>query len=70
MDDIVLIVDDSLPRNQGPLARVVDCYQGHDGATKKVKVKVGDGSEYDRPVHKLVLILGHSQGIPNEEPSD
>ena len=57
-DDIVLVVDDLLPRNQWLLARVVHCYQGHNGATRKVKVKVSDGSEYERPVHKLVLVLG------------
>lgn len=68
--DVVLMVDDLLPRNQWLLARVIDCYQGHDGATRKVKVKVSDRSEYERPVHKLVLVLGQDRGIPNEEPKD
>ena len=63
-------MDDLLPRNQWPLARVINCYQGQNGATMKVKVKVSDGLEYERPVHKLVLVLGQDQGIPNEEPKD
>ena len=67
-NDIVLMVDDNLPRNQWPLARIIDSYQGHDGATRKVELKVSDGSVHDRPVHKLVLIL--DRGIPIEEPDE
>ena len=63
-------MDDLLPRNQWLLACVIDCYEEHDGATRKVKVKVSDGSEYEWPVHKLVLVLGRDRGIPNEEPKD
>ena len=69
-DDVVLVVDDLLPRNQLLLARVIDYYERHDEAIREMKVKVSDGSEYERPVHKLVLVLSGDRGIPTEEPKD
>ena len=63
--DVVLMIDDSLPRCRWPLARITEVYPGLDGNTRKVKVKVGN-SLFERPVHKLVLLL--HRGIPDEEP--
>jgi len=67
VDDVVIVKDDSLPRNRWPLARVVQTYPSDDGLVRKVKVLVADPSLdkdgrrskasvlLDRPVHKLVL---------------
>ena len=57
------------PRNQWPLARVVEVYPSEDGRIRKVKVVKVDG-ELDnlgrrrkpptfliRPIHKLVLLV-------------
>lgn len=56
-DDVVLMVEDDTSRNQWPLARVVDTYPGSDGRVRKVRIRLGNGREYDRPVHKLVLLI-------------
>ena len=69
MDDVVIIKDDNLPRNQWRLARVVQTYPSDDGLVRKVKLVVADpsldrrGSRtptpvfLDRPVQKLVLLV-------------
>ena len=54
--DIVLMVDDSLSRNQWPLARVTKIFKDKDGFVCTVNVTTGQSS-YDRPVHKLVLLV-------------
>lgn len=51
------MIDDTFPRNHWPLARVIDSYEGHNGATRKVKLKAYDGLVHHRPVHKLILLL-------------
>ena len=68
-DDIVLIVDDNLPRNQWKLGKVVNAPKGKDGLVRHAKIKVGSGdldakgrplhqtSFLDRPVQKLIHIL-------------
>ena len=67
--DIVILKDDSLPRNRWPLARVVQTYQSDDGLLRKVRDLVADptiGEDgrkskasvfLERPVHELVLFL-------------
>ena len=66
-NDVVLIEDESLPRCQWKLGRVVETYPSADGLVRKVRVMVGDStldtkgkrqrsvSYLDRIVHKLVL---------------
>ncbi|KAF0301290.1 hypothetical protein FJT64_026363 [Amphibalanus amphitrite] len=56
VDDIVLVVDDERPRSEWPLARVVATHPSGDHLVRKVRVLLG-GSEYERPVHRLVLLL-------------
>ncbi|XP_043229908.1 uncharacterized protein LOC122385596 [Amphibalanus amphitrite] len=56
VDDIVLVVDDERPRSEWPLARVVATHPSGDRLVRKVRVLLG-GSEYERPVHRLVLLL-------------
>ena len=65
IDDVVLMMDDALPRCNWPMARVTATYPGEDGLVRKVQVTTKDSS-YDRPVHKLVLLM--AQGSPVEEP--
>ena len=60
-DDVVVIVDDDAPRNRWPLGRVVDTYASADGLVRSVRVRIGN-SEYDRPVHKLILLLKSGDG--------
>ena len=67
--DIVLVVDETLPRSQWKLGRITEVFTGSDQNVRKVKFIQGDpahGSKksknvslktFERPVHKLVLIL-------------
>ena len=55
-DDVVVVVEYDAPRTRWPLGRVVHAYAGTDGLVKSVRVRIGE-SEYDRPVHKLILLL-------------
>ena len=64
MNDIVVMVDDELPRPKWPLARVVRTYVSADGLVRKVRVRTVHG-EYDRPVQRLILLM---EGFPDGEP--
>ncbi|XP_077865842.1 uncharacterized protein LOC144352833 [Saccoglossus kowalevskii] len=64
-DDVVMMMDDSLPQSRWPLARIIETFPGEDGHVRKVRLAVGQ-SIYDRPIHKLVLLV--SQSIPVKEP--
>ena len=50
---ILMMLDESLPRTQWPLGRVVATYPGKDGKVRVVDVKV-KGKVYKRSVHLLV----------------
>ena len=60
-DDIVVVVDDDAPRNRWPLGRVVSANAGADGLVRSVRVRMGN-SEYDRPIHKLILLVKSGAG--------
>ncbi len=80
--DIVLVVEDNLPRNRWLLACVVETYMSKDGLTRKVKVitadshldkngKRHDASTYlERPIQKVVVLLSDNENrrFPIEEP--
>ena len=63
-------MDDNLPRNQWRLGRVTVANVQDDGFVRSVKLTVGDRtldkrgrrngllSEIERPIHKLVLLIG------------
>jgi len=53
--DVVLVVDDSLPRNNWLLGRVVKTLPGADGLVRTVEVKTKT-SILMRPVHKICII--------------
>lgn len=67
--DIVILKDDSLPRNRWKLAQVEETYPTNDGYVRKVKLAVSTDSldssgkrtspvvYLERPVHKLILLL-------------
>ena len=82
--DVVLIMDDNLPRNQWRLGRVTVVNVQDDGFMRSVKLTIGDRtldkrgrrngplSEIERPIHKLVLLIesdSETGEIPTEEPS-
>ena len=52
--DIVLTLDERLPRGSWPLGRVVETIQDSDGRVRQAKVKTENGV-YLRPVHKMCL---------------
>lgn len=66
--DVVVISDESLPRSQWSLARVVEAKVDEDNLVRKVRLLVGSSalddkgrrheacSYLERPIHKLVLI--------------
>ena len=53
--DIVMIVDETSPRNSWPLGRVVETFPDRRGFVRQVKVKTKT-SELCRPVTKLCLL--------------
>ena len=69
INDIVLLKDDNLPRNQWQLARVVEAEPDSDGLVRTVKITVADrsldqsgrrvkpASMLEWPIQKLVLLV-------------
>lgn len=68
VNDVVIIKEEILPRNQWQLARVVETTVDSDGLVRRVKVQVGvpkslktkspsKPSIIERPIQKLVLLL-------------
>ena len=69
MDDVVIMKDESLPRNAWPLARASAVYPSADGQVRKVQVALADScldsngkqtgqlQYFDQPIHKLVLLM-------------
>ena len=56
VNDIVLLCDESIPRNIWPMGRVVKVEQDSKNLVRSVIVKTAT-SELRRPIHKLVLLL-------------
>lgn len=54
-DDVVLVVDENLPRGQWRLGRVVKTFTGEDGQVRTAESKTENGT-YKRPVVKLCLL--------------
>lgn len=69
VNHIVLLQDDSSPRNQWKLAKTVEVYPGHDGRVRKVKLLVSDSTldgsgkpkskpiYLERPIQRTVTLL-------------
>ena len=54
VEDLVLIANDNVPRNQWPLGRVTTVFPGSDGLVRGAEVKA-KGSTYKRPIPKVCL---------------
>ena len=54
-DDLVLVADDTLPRGQWSLGRVVEVFPGRDGRVRQADVRVGHKC-LRRPIVKLCLL--------------
>ena len=56
--DIVLLIEDDVPRNRWPMAKVVEVFPSSDGLVRKVSLKVsGSNAPLKRPVVKLILLV-------------
>ena len=56
INDIVLLMDESLPRSVWPLGRVLEVYYNQrDGLVRSAKVKTRS-TELVRPINKIVLL--------------
>ena len=58
--DVVLVCDNESPRNQWPLAVVSKVFPSCDQLVRNVQIMTAKGGErkfFERPVHKLVLLL-------------
>jgi hypothetical protein len=53
--DVVIVVDDSLPRGLWPLGRVLEVFEGRDGRVRTVSVKTRNGV-FRRPACKLCFL--------------
>lgn len=57
VNDVVLLKDDTTPRNQWKLAKVIDVYPGKDGRVRRLKLLISDstldvkGRRTSKPVH-------------------
>ena len=73
--DLVLIKDDNSPRNQWPLARIVEVQKSEDGLVRTAKIQIGTSDLSDhgkrrhapsylvRPIQKIVLVLPMTEGL-------
>ena len=69
VNDVVIVKEDDVPRNQWRVCRVVEALPDEDGLVRKVKLEVGNRnlasngkrsrplSTLERPIHKLVLLM-------------
>lgn len=53
--DIVIVADESLPRNRWKLGKIVEVYHGNDGLVRSAKLMT-DNSTILRPISKLCLL--------------
>lgn len=66
VDDLVLVVDENLPRGQWPLGRILETYPDEKGQVRSVRVRIGDGMK-KRPIHKLVWLENCQTWSTNQE---
>ena len=56
--DIVLLIEEDVPRNRWPMAKVVEVFPSSDGLLRKVSLKVsGSNVPLKRPMVKLILLV-------------
>ncbi|XP_068200470.1 uncharacterized protein [Palaemon carinicauda] len=59
--DIVLTLDERLPRGSWPLGKVMEVTRSADGRVRQALIKTENG-EFRRPVQKLCLLLENDKG--------
>jgi hypothetical protein len=55
-NDVVMEMDDNLPRGVWRLLRVKKIFPSVDGLVRKVEVIGPNGKTYSRPIHRLIPI--------------
>ena len=55
--DVVLLKENQSPRNRWPMAKVVDTHPDDHDQVRSVTVLTSNGSELERPINKLVLLM-------------
>ena len=55
IDDVVLIVDQSMPRNMWPIGRIIKVYPDKKGYIRKVDIKTKT-TILERPINKICLL--------------
>ena len=55
--DVVLLKENQSPRNRWPMAKVIDTHPDDQGQVRSVTVLTSNGSELEKPVNKLVLLV-------------
>ena len=55
--DVVLLKENQSPRNRWPMAKVIDTHPDDQGQVQSVMVLTSNGSELERPVNKLILLV-------------
>lgn len=61
-DDVVLLKDKSVHRNEWPMGHVVNAIPSDDGNVRKAEVRVFKDktcSTYTRPITEMVLLVEH-----------
>ena len=71
VNDIVLLMDDKIPRSKWRIGRIVDIIYGNDGKVRaaivRTKTDTGRMSNLRRPVNKLIPIEEHVHSIDNDK---
>ena len=55
VDDVVLLLDESTPRNVWPIGRVIEVIPDSQGLVRRATIKTAKGI-FHRPIHKLCLL--------------
>ena len=53
--DIVMVLDESTPRRNWPLGRIMNTFPANDGLVRTVEVKTSK-NVYIRPIHKICIL--------------
>ena len=65
VNDLVLVIDESVHRGKRPLARVVQVLRGRDGYVRSAEVRTNT-SRLVRPIPKLCFLEHHEQQVSGE----
>ena len=61
VDDVILLIEDSTPRQHWPLVRVIRAFADQHGAVRSVEVTVSYGKTLKRPIHKICFLIPISE---------